>query len=192
MASYTEKQYSAAALLLAETYGEMLKERDNLKRMLDGSLYTEDMAISELQSVTVNYEIERVQSSNTTNAPERIAVKLSDGYMERRRAELRHNAAELTDYLAYLEWKIGIVEVAMRERMTRLQRGIVKQYYLLHKTYRQMKESYKGARLHNQTISVEKKITLEMIAMEIKTASLNDNGEYVHKLMEEVEKGYVC
>ena len=40
MAHYTEKQYSTAALLLAETYGEMLKERDNLKRMLPCKTFT--------------------------------------------------------------------------------------------------------------------------------------------------------
>ena len=191
MAQYTEKQYSAAALLLAETYGGMLKERENLRRMLDGSLYTEDTAISELQSVTVNYESERVQSSNIANAPERVAAKLSEDYVERRRAELRRDAADLTDYLAYLEWKIAIVEVAMRERMTRLQRGIFKQYFLFRKTYRQMRESYKGRRLYNHTISAEKKTALDMISMEIMTAPLVENGVYEHKLMAEAKKGCI-
>ena len=190
MAQYTEKQYSATALLLAETYGEMLKERDNLKRMLDGSLYSEDTAISELQSITVNYAGERVQSSNTANAPERIAVKLSDGFVERRRAELRRDAVELEDYQAYLEWKIGIVEVAMRERMTRLQRGIFKQYFVLRKTYKQMCESYKGC-LYYRKILAEKKTALDMISMEIMTAPLLENDVYAHRLMAEAEKGSI-
>lgn len=55
-ATTVEQQYLDEALFLAKSYGFMLKDRDRLKKMLDGSWeYTIDDTIAEMDSITVLY-----------------------------------------------------------------------------------------------------------------------------------------
>lgn len=73
--------FQEAALFLAETYGRMLDDRVQLKALIDAGVipYTEEMAIRDLSAVSVGYNTERVQTSNISNIPERIAALLDSG-----------------------------------------------------------------------------------------------------------------
>ena len=82
-------RYLKEALFLAESYTKMLEEREWLQKRIAGNwTYTKEMAIAELDSITVAYDNERVQSSNISNPTERIAMKLTDEYMARKQAEM--------------------------------------------------------------------------------------------------------
>ena len=74
-----ESRFLREALFLANSYTWMLKRREDLEQRLAGSWkYTKDMAIEELDSITIAYGKERVQSSNISNPTERIAMKLTE------------------------------------------------------------------------------------------------------------------
>ncbi len=77
--------FQEAALFRAETYGKMLDDRVQLKALIDAGVipYTEEMAIRDLSAVSVGYDTERVQTSNISNIPERIAALLDSGYVEK-------------------------------------------------------------------------------------------------------------
>ena len=117
-------QYMKEALLLANSYTQMLAERERLKKRLAGSwVYTKTMAIEELDSITVAYEGGRVQSSNISNPTERIALKLTDEYMARKQREMDAAKAACERDLEYVNWKIGVVETVMNERMKKIQKA---------------------------------------------------------------------
>ena len=62
------------ALFLAQSYGQMLKDRERLKAVIDAGvpIYTKEMAFRDLASISIDYESERVQTSNISNVPLRI------------------------------------------------------------------------------------------------------------------------
>ena len=68
--------FLALALFLAKSYGQMLKERERLKAVIDAGvpIYTKEMALRDLASVSIDYESERVQTSNISNKPASIAL----------------------------------------------------------------------------------------------------------------------
>lgn len=118
--------FQEAALFLAETYGRMLDDRVQLKALIDAGVipYTEEMAIRDLSAVSVGYNTERVQTSNISNIPERIAALLDSGYVEKMNRRLKQEMAETARDYAYLCWKIETVETAMRERMSKKEQDI--------------------------------------------------------------------
>ena len=69
-----EYPYKEEALYLAQHYKQFLAERDRLKALLDGDnwTYTTEMAITDLDNLTVSYDHDRVQSSNISNPVQRI------------------------------------------------------------------------------------------------------------------------
>lgn len=66
--------FSEMALFLAKSYGQMLKDRERLKAVIDAGVpvYTKEMAIRDLSSISIDYESDRVQTSNISRVPERI------------------------------------------------------------------------------------------------------------------------
>ena len=133
--------YMAEALFLAESYTQMLKFRDALKKRLAGSwVYTIDMAISDLDSITVSYESERVQSSNISKPTERIALKLTDEYMARKQAEMDAEKAAIVRELDYVSWKIEVAETVWKERAKGLEKSLFQLLFYQHKTYREAEE----------------------------------------------------
>ena len=134
-------KYMAEALFLAESYTQMLKFRDALKKRIAGSwIYTIDMAISDLDSITVSYESERVQSSNISKPTERIALKLTDEYMTRKQAEMDAEKAAIVRELEYVSWKIEVSETVWKERAKGLEKSLFQLLFYQHKTYREAEE----------------------------------------------------
>ena len=184
------RDYPAAALYLARSYGNMLKEKAYIDKILSGELvYTEEMAMQELSSISSasgNTDI-RVQSSNISNQPERIAILLDEGYVEKRNRELLRDVGKDADGRQYLLWKIDVVETAMKERMDVLERAIFKRLFVKHMTYKQIREAYHRKTLHNFMISAAKKTALEMLEREIRLrmGTSEDGKEYTCKLIQE-------
>ena len=83
--------FPALALFLAKSYGQMLKDRERLKAMIDAGvpIYTKEMALRDLTSTSIDYESERVQTSNISNIPLRIIELLDNGYVEKMNRKLR-------------------------------------------------------------------------------------------------------
>lgn len=134
-------KYMAEALFLANSYTQMLKFRDALKKRLARSwVYTIDMAISDLDSITVSYESERVQSSNISKPTERIALKLTDEYMARKQAEMDAEKAAIVRELDYVSWKIEVSETVWKERAKGLEKSLFQLLFYQHKTYREAEE----------------------------------------------------
>ena len=134
-------KYMAEALFLAESYTQMLKFRDALKKRLAGSwVYTIDMAISDLDSITVSYESERVQSSNISKPTERIALKLTDEYLARKQTEMDAEKAAIVRELDYVSWKIEVAETVWKERAKGLEKSLFQLLFYQHKTYREAEE----------------------------------------------------
>ena len=134
-------KYMAEALFLAESYTQMLKFRDALKKCLAGSwVYTIDMAISDLDSITVSYESERVQSSNISKPTERIALKLTDEYLARKQTEMDAEKAAIVRELDYVSWKIEVAETVWKERAKGLEKSLFQLLFYQHKTYREAEE----------------------------------------------------
>lgn len=130
--------YLAEAIYLAKTFSRMQDERDWLKRKLDGSwVYTKDMAIADLDSITVSYEGERVQSSNISNPTERIALKLTDEYMAGKQAEMDALKSSCERELSYTDWKIGVVDAVGSERLEKDLKVLFKEIFIRHRTFKE-------------------------------------------------------
>lgn len=176
------------ALFLAKSYGQMVKDRDHLKGVIDAGVqpYTEDMAIADLTAISVNYESERVQTSNISNVPQRVAELLDAGYVEKMNRRMRYEMKETVKEHAYLCWKIDVVETAMRERMDQMERAIFTRIYARGFTFSKLKKSYKK-RLYNTQICKYKKAALEAISDELALAesSKTTTHEYVSRLKKE-------
>ena len=134
-------KYMREAIFLSETYTWMLKCRDILKKRLSGDwVYTIDMAISELDNITMAYDRERVQSSNISKPTERIALKLTDEYMARKQAELDAERVACVQELEYVSWKIEVVETVWHERAKGKMRPVFQLLFYQNKTYREAEE----------------------------------------------------
>lgn len=183
-------QYMKEALLLANSYTQMLAERDRLKKRLAGSwVYTKTMAIEELDSITVSYEGERVQSSNISNPTERIALKLTDAYMAKKQAEMDAAKAACERDLEYVNWKIEVVETVMNERMKDLQKPVFVLLYINHSTFRDtekaIRKKYKR-QLYNRNLTAIKEQIWDAFIQDLMFRSkLLEQEEYMDRLSEE-------
>ena len=156
------------ALFLAQSYGQMLKDRERLKAVIDAGvpIYTKEMALRDLASVSIAYESERVQTSNISNVPLRITELLDNDYVEKMNRKLRREMDESVKEYGYLCWKIALVETAMRERMDQMERAIFIRVYARGYTFSQLKKAYKK-RLCNRQICAVKETALKALADEI-------------------------
>lgn len=176
------------ALYLAETYGQMQKDLEYLKTVIDAGVpvYTEEQAIRDLTAVSVNYDSERVQTSAISNVPHRIAELLDSGYVRkmnfRYRAEFEEAVAEHT----YLCWKTEIVETAMRERMNTMEQEVFERLYVRGKSYRQICRAYRKGTLHNKRISRLKNSAVRAVEEQLRNSScFPANQIYIKMLLEE-------
>lgn len=165
--------FLALALFLAKSYGQMLKERERLKAVIDAGvpIYTKEMALRDLASVSIDYESERVQISNISNVPLRIVELLDNGYVEKVNRKLRREMDESVKEYGYLCWKIALVETALRERMDKKEQGIFTRIFVRGYTFSQLKKAYKK-RLCNRQICVAKEAALKALADEITVRSV--------------------
>lgn len=179
---------SELALFLAKSYGQMLKDREQLQSVLDAGvpIYTKEMAIRDLSSVSIDYETDRVQISNISNVPLRIAELLDHGYVEKMNRKLRREMDESVKEYGYLCWKIEMVETAMRERMDQRERAIFERMFARGKSYRQVCKAYKKGTLHNKQVSQIKQRCLQAIANHLKNiTSFPVYSEYMKELLQE-------
>lgn len=167
-----EPDFPELALFLAKSYGQMQKDRDYLKSVIDAGVqpYTREMAIRDLTAVSVNYESERVQTSNISNIPQKVVELLDSGYVEKMNRRLRREMEETVRDYAYLCWKIEIVETAMQERMSTMERAIFERLYVRGKSYRQICKAYKKGTLHNKQVIQLKRNCIQAIADHLKNA----------------------
>lgn len=184
--------YLAAAILLAESYGNMLKEQEYIDKVISGELvYTEEDALEELISTTASTESDtgiRVQTSNISNTTERIGLILAGGFVEKRNREILQEVLNDTEGRQYLAWKLDVINTAKAERMSRFERGIFDRLYLRRRSYKQIREAYKGKKLYDRDISDARKSILTAIADEVELR--DDGGEeesgYIEWLRQEV------
>ena len=179
---------SELALFLAKSYGQMLKDREQLQSVLDAGvpIYTKEMAIRDLSSVSIDYETNRVQTSNISNVPLRIAELLDHGYVEKMNRRLRREMDDSVKEYGYLCWKIEVVETAMRERMDQRERAIFERMFARGKSYREICKAYKRGTLHNKQVSQIKQRCLQAIANHLKNiSSFPVYSEYMKELLRE-------
>ena len=179
---------SELALFLAKSYGQMLKDRERLQSVLDAGvpIYTKEMAIRDLSSVSIDYETDRVQTSNISNVPLRIAELLDHGYVEKMNRRLRREMDDSVKEYGYLCWKIEVVETAMRERMDQRERAIFERMFARGKSYREICKAYKKGTLHNKQVSQIKQRCLQAIANHLKNiTSFPVYSEYMKELLQE-------
>ena len=161
------------ALFLAKSYAQMLKERERLKAVIDAGvpIYTKEMALRDLAAISIDYESERVQTSNISNIPLRITELLDNGYVEKMNRKLRREMDESVKEYGYLSWKIVLVGTALRERMDQMERAIFIRVYARGYTFSQLKKAYKK-RLCNRQICEAKEAALKALADEITVRSV--------------------
>ena len=141
------------ATFLANHYADMLKKRDSLKAKLDSSwIFTQDMAIDELVTITPNYSEDQVQSSNISDTTARIADRLMNGYVEMRQGQMKQEKEACRKEYEYTDWKIRVVETAIAERMEKIDRILFIKNRGDCWSYRQMQEGFKTGNLQMQTI----------------------------------------
>lgn len=161
-----EERFLEEALLLADSYSMILIEQKDLHNLLTGNfVYTEDMAIQELLGGG-QQEAERVQSSNISNIPERIAVLLADGYVEKKKRQMQREAQLQIQEYRQLCNKIQIVETAMAERMDARTRAVFKQIYIEHRQKSLVTDEYQH-RLYRQQVDRAVKAGITNIAEEL-------------------------
>ena len=197
MAETNEPKYLKEALFLAESYTKMLEEREWLEKRIAGSwTYTKEMAIAELDSITVSYENERVQSSNISNPTERIALKLTDEYMARKQAEMDAERNACSTDLEYLNWKIGVVETVWHERAEGIQQSVFQLLYYQHRTFKEAVDILfrrKKTKVYDcSLVSIKEKLWL-LFAKEIEFCFQNrTEQQFVERLTAEANSAFTA
>lgn len=186
-------KYMREAMFLAGSYTWMQKWRDTLEKRLSGNwVYTIDMAIEELDSITISYESDRVQSSNISKPTERIALKLTDEYMAKKQAEMDADRVALIKHLDYVNWKIEIVETVWYERMKEMQSAVFTLIFVGHKTYKEAETVIRKKKkkvMVNRNISEIKNQILELFIKELTLRSnCAEQEENIERLMREAEE----
>lgn len=117
---------------LAANFSSLLKRQKRLKTLKEfGPIrYTEDMAVADLTSISVNTGSEKIQTSSTSNIPERVAMMLTSGYVEKMQEKMNQEYEDLCRELEYVSWQLDIIDAAMEERMTERQRVVFRWVYL--------------------------------------------------------------
>lgn len=168
-----EPDFPELALFLAQSYGQMLKDRAYLKSVIDAGVkpYTKEMAIEDLTAVSIDYESDRVQTSNISNVPQRVIELLDAGYVEKMNRRLRRDMEETVKDYAYLCWKIEVVETAMRERMDKKERAIFERIFVRGKSYREICKAYKKGNLQLRQVNATRSKSIQMISVHLKNAA---------------------
>lgn len=183
--------FSELALFLAKSYGQMLKDRERLKAVIDAGvpIYTKEMALRDLASISIDYESERVQTSNISNIPLRVTELLDNGYVEKMNLRLRREMDESARKYGYLCWKIEVVETAMRERMDKKEQAIFERMFARGKSYRQVCKAYKKGTLHNNQLYILRGRCLQALADHLKNlSSFPVYSQYMKQLQKDFQE----
>lgn len=161
-----EQKYMEEAIRLAQNYSNNKKIRQFQDELRAGKvLYTREMAIADLTGGAIDYGAERVQTSNISNIPERIAIKLSEGYVEKMNARMvRESMLGAEEYLKLCE-DIEIVNAAGK-RMQPFDRAVFTGLFLQKLTYRQLIDRCSKA-ISNKTICRARDRALGVLAKEV-------------------------
>ena len=127
-----EETVKKIASYLAVNFSSLLKRQKRLKTLKEfGPIrYTEDMAVADLTSISVNTGSDKVQTSGISKIPERVAIMLESGYVEKMQERMNQEYEDLCKELEYVSWQLDIIEAAMEERMTERQRVVFRCVYL--------------------------------------------------------------
>lgn len=161
-----EERFLTEALLLAGSYADAVKEKKQLQDLMTGAFeYTEDMAIQDLIGGG-QQEGERVQTSNISNIPERAAILLADGYVEKQKYRMQREAqSRMREYRKLCE-QVEIVETAMHERMDDRARAVFQCLFVEHRAWSAVRDEH-GNRLEKKAVLRCKNKIVAAIAQEI-------------------------
>ena len=161
-----EQKYMEEAIRLAQNYSNNKKIRQFQDELRAGKvLYTREMAIADLTGGAIDYGAERVQTSNISNIPERVAIKLSEGYVEKMNARMvRESMLGAEEYLKLCE-DIEIVNTAGK-RMQPFDRAVFTGLFLQKLTFRQLIDQCPRV-ISNMTICRARDRALEVLAKEV-------------------------
>ena len=153
--------------MLAGRYSESVKRRDQLRNLMTGDFeYTKDMAIRDLIGGGVRYDTERVQTSNISNQPERIAILLDNDFVWNERRRIQEEARKYKMELDILNRELAVIEVAMSERMDVRTRAVFRCLYIEHLPWSRVKDEFSN-HLKPQQISKARNAAIRAIAEEI-------------------------
>lgn len=185
----THNPYTPLASMLVRSYSAMLQMRDNLRDFLEnGCTYTEDDAIAELTNVSVHWNFDRVQGSHIPNQPAEITAKLLDGYVDKRRKQIKREMGNAQYALDYLNWKIDVVDTAVTERLTKFEKSIFLRLFIRHWTFREIRQAYRK-KLYNWQITAAENQIIAAVAAELQTRScVRDEAEWTAALQREFDK----
>lgn len=170
------ERFLQEALLLADSYKNNIQDKKYRKDMMTGNFeYTEDMAIEDLMGGG-QQDGERVQTSNISNQPERIAILLMSGYVEKQKARMQKEAQEQMEQYLELCRQIQIVDTAMAERMDTRTQAVFRCLYIEKKPWSKVRDEY-GNHLENKAISRCREKAINAIAKEISAAEASVKGE---------------
>lgn len=170
-----EERFLQEALLLAGSYKSNVQDKKYLEDMMAGNFeYTEDMAIDDLMGGG-QQDGERVQTSNISNQPERIAILLMSGYVEKQKARMQKEAQEQMDEYLELCRQILIVDTAIAERMDARTQAVFRCLYIEKQPWSRVRDEY-GNHLENKAISRCREKAINAIAKEISAAEASAKG----------------
>lgn len=150
-----EERFLTEALLLAGSYSDAVKEKKQLQDLMTGEFeYTEDMAIQDLIGGG-QQEGERVQTSNISNIPERAAILLADGYVEKQKYRMQKEA---------------------QRRMDDRTRAVFVQFYVEHRKKCQIVDEY-SCQLYRSQVERAMSDAIDSIAEELAYREFIDSCE---------------
>ena len=171
-----EERFLTEALLLAGSYSDAVKEKKQLQDLMTGEFeYTEDMAIQDLIGGG-QQEGERVQTRNISNIPERAAILLADGYVEKQKYRMQKEAQRRMDEYRKLCGQVEIVETAMNERMDDRTRAVFVQFYVEHRKKCQIVDEY-SCQLYRSQVERAMSDAIDSIAEELAYREFIDSCE---------------
>ncbi|MDY5332393.1 MAG: hypothetical protein SPG98_06460 [Porcincola intestinalis] len=185
-----EETVKKIASYLAVNFSSLLKRQKRLKTLKEfGPIrYTEDMAVADLTSISVNTGSDKVQTSGISKVPERVAIMLESGYVEKMQEKMNQEYEDLCEELEYVSWQLDIIDAAMEERMTERQRVIFRWVYL---------EKMSLRYIHNNlmpecslgTIKNERDNAVQQLAEEVRIRKATANVvDYFQQLGTEAER----
>ena len=178
------------AYWLAVNFSSLRKRQKRLKTLKDfGPMkYTEDMAIADLTSISVNTGSDKVQTSGISKVPERVALMLSSGYVEKMQEKMNQEYEDLCSELEYVSWQLDIIDAAMEERMTERQRVVFRWIYLEKMSLRYIHDNLMPE-FSTFTIKETRDKALLRLETEVKMRATRDIGNpFFSQIHKEVEK----
>ena len=185
-----EETVKKIASYLAVNFSSLLKRQKRLKTLKEfGPIrYTEDMAVADLASISVNTGSDRVQTSGISKVPERVAMLLESGYVEKMQEKMNQEYEDLCRELEYVSWQLDIINVAMEEQMTERQRVIFRWVYLEKISLRYIQENLMP-QFSLFTIKAARDKALQCLEAEVQMrAGREDEKNLISQILKEAER----